>query len=117
MVPVDDPERAAKFYRDVFAWRVQMDETPQGRGKVWHVLTASGEERGIDGSLSRREFPGQPIGIGIQVPSVDDFTDRVERQGGKVLVRKGAIPGVAWFSVCQDSEGNTFVLSQPDGSA
>ena len=67
-------------------------------------------------TASRRELPGQPIGIGIQVPSIDDFTARVEQNDGKVLVRKGAIPTV-WFSVCQDSEGNTFVLSQPDGSA
>ena len=117
MIPADDPERAAKFYREVFAWQVLRDDTPQGQGRVWHVLTESGQEPGINGVLSRRELPGQPIGIGIQVPSVDDFTALVEQHGGKVLVRKGAIPTVAWFSVCQDSEGNTFVLSEPDSSA
>ncbi len=117
MVPVDDLDRAVKFYRDAFAWRVLEDDTPRGRGKVWHIQTDSGQEPGIKGVLSQREFPGQPIGIGFQVPSIDEFTARVEQHGGTVLVRKGAIPTVAWFSVCQDSERNTFVLSQADGSA
>jgi len=116
-IPADDPERAVKFYRDVFDWRLEEHHTPQAGTKYWLVHTESGSEPGINGALSQREFPGQPIGISIEVPSVDDFAARVEQRGGKLLVRKATIPKVAWFSVCQDSEGNTFVLVQPDPSA
>ena len=117
MVPADDLERAVKFWSDVFGWRILEDESPQARGKVWHIHRDGSRNPEIQGAVTQREFPGQPIGIGIQVPSIDEFTARVEQHGGEVLVRKGSIPGVAWFSVCRDSEGNTFVLSQPDSSA
>ena len=40
--------------------------------------------------------------------------ETVEKYGGKVLVGKVGLPGVAWFAVCQDSEGNTFAIFQPD---
>lgn len=35
----------------------------------------------------------------------------------KKLVGKVGLPGVAWFAVCQDSEGNTFAIFQPDPAA
>ena len=113
MVPADDPERAASFYRNAFDWRIDADPT----GHAWHMHSDEPDAPDVQGVISRREFDGQPIGIGIQVPSIDDYTARIEQQGGTVLVPKGAIPGVAWFAVCQDTEGNTFILSQPDAGA
>ena len=107
-----------KFYQQVFGWRFDVGweyETPQGREKYWHVNT--GEGAGIDGGMTRREYPGQPISVGIEVPAVDSCTDLVEKCGGKTLVPKVGIPGVAWFAVCQDSEGNTFAIMQPDPTA
>ena len=76
-----------------------------------------GNSTGIDGGRTRREYPGQPISIGIEVPAVDACTDLVEKCGGKTLVRRVGLPGVAWFAVCQDSEGNTFAIFQPDPDA
>jgi hypothetical protein len=55
--------------------------------------------------------------VGIEVPAVDACTDLVERCSGKTLVSKVALSGVAWFAVCQDSEGNTFAIFQPDPAA
>jgi uncharacterized protein len=117
-IPADVPERAMSFYQRVFGWQFQVGweyETPQGREKYWHVLT--GEGAGIDGGMTRREYPGQPISVGIEVAAVDACTNLVEKFGGKTLVPKVAIPGVAWFAVCQDSEGNTFAIMQPDAAA
>jgi hypothetical protein len=37
--------------------------------------------------------------------------------GGKKLVRRVGLPGVAWFAVCQDSEGNNVAIFRPDPSA
>jgi predicted enzyme related to lactoylglutathione lyase len=81
------------------------------------VITGDGASPGINGGLTRREYPGQPISVGIEVPAVDACTTLVEKAGGKILVPKVALPGVAWFAVCQDSEGNTFAIFQPDPAA
>jgi predicted enzyme related to lactoylglutathione lyase len=119
-IPADAPERAIGFYHEVFGWRFDVGweyDTPQGREKYWHVRTGDGDSARIDGGMTRREYPGQPISVGIEVPAVDACLELVEKNGGKILVGKVALPGVAWFAVCQDSEGNTFSIYQPDGSA
>lgn len=119
-IPADVPDRAIRFYEQVFGWRFETGweyDTPQGREKYWHVFTGDAASTGIDGGLTRREYPGQPISVGIEVPAVEACTSLVEQSGGKTLVHKVALPGVAWFAVCQDSEGNTFALFQPDANA
>jgi len=119
-IPADVPDRAITFYQTVFGWRFEVGweyDTPQGREKYWHVTTGDGALGGINGGLTRREYPGQPISIGIEVPAVDTCTDLVEKSGGKTIVSKVALPGAAWFALCQDSEGNTFAIFQPDPAA
>ena len=119
-IPADVPNRAIDFYHGVFGWQFEVGweyDTPQGREKYWHVITGDGASAGIDGGLTRREFPGQPISVGIEVPEVSASTDLVEKSGGRIIVGRVALPGVAWFAVCQDSEGNTFALFQPDSAA
>jgi predicted enzyme related to lactoylglutathione lyase len=119
-IPADVPDRAIDFYRSVFGWRFEPGweyDTPQGREKYWRVITGDGVSSGIDGGLTRREYPGQPISVGIEVPEVDACTTLVEKSGGKILVSKIALPGLAWYAVCQDSEGNTFAIYQPDPAA
>jgi len=51
------------------------------------TMTAKDPESRV--GLTRREFPGQPIGIGI---------GRVEEHGGKILFPKTALPKMAWFA-------------------
>jgi len=112
-IPADDPERAIGFYQSVFGWRFEVQweyDTPHGREKNWKIRNEGGDGPGIDGGLTRREFPGQPIGIGIEVRAVDEFIGRIETNGGKILVGKTTLPNVGCFAVCQDSEDNTFVI-------
>ena len=86
-IPADIPERAITFDEQVFGWRFEVGwEYDQGREKYWRVITGDGESGGIDGGLTRREYPGQPISVGIEVPAVDACTHLVETCGGKTLV-------------------------------
>jgi predicted enzyme related to lactoylglutathione lyase len=113
-IPAENPERAIQFYREVFGWRFEVGweyDTPGGRETYWHVYTGDGA--GIDGGLTKREYPEQPISVGIEVPDVDEYAALIQRGGGKVLVGKTELPGVAWFAFCQDPEGNTFAIYQP----
>ncbi|MFY9638587.1 MAG: VOC family protein, partial [Methanobacterium sp.] len=47
-IPADDPGRAAKFYENVFGWKVEKWEGPFD---YWLVTTGEAEEPGIDGAI------------------------------------------------------------------
>jgi predicted enzyme related to lactoylglutathione lyase len=110
-IAADEPQRAIDFYAQVFDWRVQKWEGPQD---YWLLMT--GEGQGIDGGLMRRspEFP--PTVNSIDVPSVDDFTQKILANGGKIAVPKMTLPGVGYMAYCTDTEGNIFGIFQADQS-
>lgn len=83
---------------------------PNGREKNWKIVTSQGHDSGIDGGLTRREYPGQPIGVGIEVDAVDGFIAKIAEHGGKIVLGRTALPNVCWFAVCQDPEENTFII-------
>src|SRR3972149_1518157 len=67
-IPADDPERAAKFYRELFGWEISKWGGPVGGGEgpeYWMVRTvptdAAGQPTrpGVNGGLMRRMMPGQ----------------------------------------------------------
>ena len=53
----------------------------------------------------------------MDVPSVDDYVDRVVGAGGIVALPKMAVPGVGWLAYCKDTEGNIFGFMQSDETA
>lgn len=112
-VPVDDPDRAIVFYSTVFGWKIEKWAGPQD---YWLIATGGSEQPGIDGGMMKREAPVVTVVNSIDVPSVDDFAERVIAAGGKVVMPKTAIPGVGYLAYCQDTEGNTFGIMQSDES-
>jgi predicted enzyme related to lactoylglutathione lyase len=111
-INADQPERAVKFYSDVFGWKIQKWEGPMD---YWLVYT--GEGPGIDGGLMKRMSPSATTINTVGVPSVDEYLAKIEKSGGKAVVPKTAIPGIGWFAYCQDTEGNVFGIMQEDSSA
>jgi uncharacterized protein len=111
-IPADDPERASKFYTDVFGWQIGK----WGPVEYWLVNAGDDKEPGINGAIFRRDWMTTTTNT-IGVPSVDDFTDKVVNNGGKVVRAKMAIPGIGWVAYCQDTEGNIFGIMQEDKSA
>jgi predicted enzyme related to lactoylglutathione lyase len=107
----DEPERAIEFYRKVLGWRIEKWEGPFD---YWFIKTGEPGEPGIDGGLAKRINPTDTTVNVIDVPSVDEFADKVETNGGKILEPKRSIPGVGYLVTCQDTEGNTFGLMQMD---
>ena len=113
-IPSDNPERAQKFYTEVFDWKFEKWDGPMD---YWIVNTGSEKEPGINGGLSKR-IPGQ-IGITntITVPSVDEFSKKIIEKGGQIIVPKMAIPKVGWFAQCTDTEMNAFGIIEMDSKA
>ncbi|HEV2706578.1 MAG TPA: VOC family protein [Pyrinomonadaceae bacterium] len=122
-ISVDEPERACRFYNNVFGWQTRKwGESGGGidaSQEYWLIETGDEGERGINGGLYRRH---QGMGFTahvntIDVPSVDDFIEKVQAHGGRAVTQKMHIPGVGHFAYCEDTEGNTFGILQPEPRA
>ncbi|MFQ5564005.1 MAG: VOC family protein [Parvularculaceae bacterium] len=121
-IHADDPERAIKFYTDVFGWT--FDPFGAGEQPYWLAVTGPDDARGINGGLMKRmgSPPGeqQPVSAYVCSMDVDDldaYSSKVKDAGGNQAVDKMAIPGVGWLAYFKDTEGNIFGLMQPDPEA
>ena len=112
-IPVDDPERAIAFYRDVLGWAVsRYGDTP-----YWLVRAGEDEEPGADGALvSREELHRAPVLV-AGVADIGDVLSRAQQCGGEVVQGRLPIPGMGWSAYVRDSEGNTIGFFQPDTAA
>lgn len=112
-IGVDNPKRAVKFYQNVFGWKINK----WGPMEYWLIKAGDDKEPGINGALMVRSDPKETTVNTIDVPSVDEFMKKIEKNGGKVLTEKRAIPGVGYFAYCQDSKGNKFGIMEADKAA
>jgi len=107
-IPATDPEALKTFYRDLFEWKfVRMGEV-----EYWNV-----EGAGIGGAIMKKVGPNQtPINY-VRVPDLDRHCQMVRDHGGRMIHPKQAVPGLGWFALGSDPEGNAFGLWQDDPSA
>ena len=122
------PERAAKFYRDVFGWEIDEWIIPGVKMKdengYWLVTTRPESEPGINGGLVFRQGPapaeGQPVNAyvcTVGVNDVDKSMKKVLDAGGSITSPKMPIRGVGWWAKCKDTENNIFGILQEDKNA
>ncbi len=111
-VPTNDIDRARGFYSDIFDWRI--NRIPER--DYCEINTNDGI--GVTcGGMLKRANPEQRIINYIAVSSVDEYSSKVLELGGKVIIPKRAVPEVGYFAVCQDIEGNAFILWEKDDMA
>lgn len=123
-----DPERAVKFYRDVFGREIEEWVMPgvemKDEDRYWMVTTGPGTEPGINGGLVFRRGPApaeeQPVNAyvcTIGVADLDESVDAALKAGGNLVLPRMAVPGIGWLAYGRDTEGNTFGMMQPDENA
>src|SRR5213594_1371708 len=112
-IPVDDPDRAEKFYSTVFGWTFQRYP---GAPQYYGMATTGDTEPGINGALFQRGDSSETT-LTMSVDSIEDATARITAEGGKVIQDKTPIPSMGWFAVCEDTEGNKIGLFTNDPSA
>ncbi len=108
-IPADDPERAAKFYRELFGWEIQKWSL-EGGPDYWMVATVPTDGKGqtlrpgVNGGLIGRRHPGHLPTNYIGVENLDEYArkatasrrrgSRAEDPGeGNGLVRVAEGPG------------------------
>jgi predicted enzyme related to lactoylglutathione lyase len=110
-IPADELPRARHFYEQLFGWKFE-----QYPGSDYWTITTSGEHP-VGGGMLKKRSPQHPVTNYMDVPSVDDYVTKVEQLGGSLIVPKMAVPGMGWFAVCTDTEGNALGLWQTDNNA
>lgn len=108
-VGADDPERVARFFENVFDWKI---ERWKGPIPYWLVSTGDRKEPGIDGGIEKRREPGYSVVNSIEVADIDDTMKKIEKHGGTVTTQKMDIPGVGIMVYFRDTEGNLHSAMQ-----
>lgn len=111
-IPAEDPGRAVEFYKKVFNWKI---EKWAGPIDYWLVTAGEREEPGINGAIHENKNFKNVVNT-IAVDSIDQYLEKIEQAGGKVLIPKGAVPGLGYVAFAEDTEGNAFGMLQSDPS-
>ena len=108
-IPVDDVERARKFYSTLFDWKIEKIEVRKDGDTMdyWMISTSfrgdsNEKSSALGGGLIKRQDPQQPNLNYISVPSIDEYSKKVNELGGKVVMQKTEITGYGFFAVCID---------------
>ena len=113
-IPVDDVERAQKFYSTAFGWK--MNNIP-GMGYTLIETTPSDEngpkEPGaINGGIMKRSEKIKSPVITINVDNIDEAVKTVNKNGGGVVVEKMKVGDMGYSAYIEDTEGNVIGLWQ-----
>lgn len=120
-IHADEPERAVRFYSDLFGWVFSKWDAPI---PYWLISTGPNDQPGINGGLLRRPCarPAEEQGINafvctVQVEAIDAVLERAATLKAPLALPKMPIPGVGWLAYLKDTEGNVFGVTQPDPAA
>jgi predicted enzyme related to lactoylglutathione lyase len=103
-----DRETLAKFYGDVFGWKLQ------SQPELQYVTIDTFSGAGINGGFATNEA-GPQIIIYVEVPDTQASLDKIESLGGKTVSPPVEIPNVVTFAQFSDPHGNLVGLVQGGG--
>jgi uncharacterized protein len=114
-IPVDQVERAKKFYSEVFDW--QISGTP---GKPYHMVntTAVGtdyrpkEPGAINGGMLQRDETIRSPVLVVEVAEIEAAAERVKAAGGKVVKEPTPVGDMGIVCYFKDPEGNLLGMWQ-----
>jgi predicted enzyme related to lactoylglutathione lyase len=114
-LPVDNMARAKEFFSKMFGW----DFMATGMDGDHHFATTvptdenglPTEPGGINGGLIQRgAYEQHTTSIFIRVKSIDETIDKVEANGGRLVLAKVPIADFAYMAQIKDTEGNLISL-------
>jgi uncharacterized protein len=114
-IPANDVEKIKKFYSALFGWKIEKMPGPMD---YWGITTVPVDDKGmtlrpgVNGGLMKRQMPTQTPVNYISVESIDEYAKKVVELGGKMVVPKTEIPGMGWWALALDPEGNPVGLFQ-----
>ena len=114
-IPADDPERAKRFYEQLFDWKI---EQPPGPLSYYLIGTTDlAGNPGIGGGMGQRQQPDEQVKHFVGVESIDAYIEKVEALGGSVVAPRMTVLGWGYLAICRDTEQNVFGLWEEDNEA
>jgi predicted enzyme related to lactoylglutathione lyase len=74
------------------------------------VTTGDEGQPGINGAFMKCSQATALVNT-IDMPSTDEYIDKVVAAGGRVVAPKMAVPGVGYTAYLKDTEGNTYAIT------
>jgi predicted enzyme related to lactoylglutathione lyase len=118
----DDADTLGKFYTSLFDWTIE--QMPNMDYRLIKTVDTDKEGTptqagGINGGLMKRPagYEGRAWVNYVNVESLEASTRRAEELGAKVMKGKSPVPGMGWFAMLIDPQGNPFALWQTDSGA
>ena len=114
-IPADDVEKLKEFYSLLFGWKI---EKMPGQIEYYGIYTVPVDEKGmplrpgVNGGLMKKQNPEHKAVNYIQVESADEYMKKIESLGGRIVVPKMEVPGIGWWAMALDPEGNQFAILQ-----
>lgn len=118
----DDPEKLAKFYSSLFDWVIEPVPGMEYRMVKTVDTDANGlptQQGGINGGLVKRPEGYEvraPVNY-INVESLDPAVRRAQDLGARITKPRSAVPGMGWFAMLVDPQGNHFAMWEQDAGA
>jgi predicted enzyme related to lactoylglutathione lyase len=109
-IPAGDTTKAREFWGGLFGWQWQAFE---GSPTEYHMTRFSDQQ---GGAVMEAEGSKRGPRVYFDVDDINAATARVNELGGKGGEAL-PVPGMGWFSVNTDTEGNEFGLWQNDPNA
>jgi predicted enzyme related to lactoylglutathione lyase len=107
-IPVEDTEKGRAFWGGLFGW--QFEAYPGSSD--YHTTRLSDQS----GAAVSREPGKRGTRTYFDIDDINAGTARVQELGG-ASDEPQPVPGMGWFAICRDPEGNEFGLWQHDPSA
>ena len=107
-LPADDSGRSTTFWGSLFGWKFE-----EFAGSGYHMTQTPTP----GGAVQGRQEGQSGVTVYFDTDDVVATGEKVQSLGGTVVMPKMPVPGMGYFAICQDTEGNAFGLWESDESA
>ena len=115
-IPVKDLAKAKTFYQ-VFGWKLTDWPMPDGSNYVGvHTVAIDEKTRlplevgAINGGIMLRSDKVQAPVLAVNVPSINERIQQVEKAGGTLVMPKTDMMGMGFYAYVKDPDGNVIGL-------
>jgi len=109
-IPAGNTAEAREFWGGLFGWQFQALE---GSPSEYHMTRFSDTS---GGAIYEADGDKRGTRVYFDVDDINAGNARIQELGGEAGDAM-PVPGMGWFSICTDNEGNEFGLWQNDPSA